>query len=245
MSRTSRLVPSLQDTLTSPLALAYFMEFLDTKDLKHLVDFWVAVQAFCVVAAERSRLNSNQYGRSKANGSGSETQKLKGEKDTELDFCDECRKLRGTQDSSNIRLKSKSLQCEHRQREDENSFGDFCSASLNQDSLTNGASKNLPLQSDHRLTNSEEALGHSSPKQDFSTALNFTDTWEPFSSGETKNAEAEGTHVEMTGSKRRNSYVAKRIMSKQTRHRTKSKFSFGFYENINKNLKHLILGHIF
>ena len=226
MSRTSRLVPSLQDTLTSPLALAYFMEFLDTKDLKHLVDFWVAVQAFRVVAAERSKINSNQFGRGEANGAGSKTHELNVERDAELDFCDDCRKLRGTQDSSNVRLKSKSLQCEHNKREDKNSFGNFCSASLNQDSLTNGASKSLPLQSDHRLINSEDTFGHSSPEQGFSAALNFTDTWEPFSSGEMKDTDSEGTPTEIAGSKRRNSYVAKRIMSKQTRHRTKSKFAW-------------------
>ena len=186
--------------------------------MKHLVDFWLAVQAFEVVAMERSKLNSNESVCKNLVGAAVENDCANIDLLGDLGYCFECRNLRERRDSSNSRLKSRGLQCEHRSKGNHSaiSVNSFAENHLNGHACSNSES-NHSQKHQHNDTFSELP----GQKDLVSVGLNFAQNWEPFSS----QTDTDGpTKAEGKEDKRRDSYVARRIMSRQTRIRTKSEY---------------------
>ena len=194
--------------LASPLALAYFMEFLETKDMKHLVDFWLAVQAFKVVATERCRLNSNESLSKKQISNKRENNSINQSSEglNGRDFCSECRSLQGASGS------------EHNVNDEQ--FTNWLTATtanhhVNGEKSESGNSQNCQK--------SRNTFKRSLQKEDVLTGFAFSGNWEPFSNEDPAKSEMISSQDQRTENK--DSYVARRIMSKQTRNRTKSRFS--------------------
>lgn len=190
------------EVLTSPLALAYFLEFLETKDLKYLVDFWLAVQAFKVVALERSHLSSNDLMKRKQTLVRNED--MKSERVPEISM--------GKGQCKNIQLGWNSSYKQNNKKPFVNDFSPSFESQAHQMS---------------KDTNEIDANGHKRSMNTFRctaendlSGINFSGKWQPFSN-EDENLQERVSKPDERQAKR-DSYVARRIMSKQTRNRTKS-----------------------
>lgn len=62
LKRKSRLSRTLSDILGDPSALGYFLTFMESKSLKHLVKFWLEAETFRISAsATLKRLEQNDF----------------------------------------------------------------------------------------------------------------------------------------------------------------------------------------
>jgi len=217
-SKSSRLAPTLKEIFAGPLALAYFMEFLEQKNSKHLADFWLAVQAFSVVAMERCRLNSSESARTKqlssriADNKNDQSQGTFSPKELHSRCIDKV----SPQGALATNLKQPNLNSSHVQDDDtKGNIGQQCLVDGYPNHQLNGE-----LNISQNSQKSKNTFRRSPRKEDLPSRVNFTGNWVPFSSSDPSLSKRVEVPLEKLG--RQNSYVARRIMVKQTRNRTKS-----------------------
>ena len=198
------------------------MEFLEKKDFKHLVDFWLAVEAFKVVAMERCRMNSCESIRRKQVSSRVAD---KNSEQSQVTFVSKDVDFRSSnsghqQGAFGASLKQPVLNCTGIYSDDgRHDKGLLSSVDGYQDRQSNGG-HGTP----QKNQKSRNTFERSSPRKEIPSGVNFIGNWVPFASDDMSLTENVRTPSENTG--RKNSYVGKRIMSKQTRTRTKSKLFY-------------------
>ena len=195
------------------------MEFLEQKNLKHLADFWLAVQAFRVVAMERCRLNSSESVRAKQLSNRIADDKKEPSQGTfsPTELHSRCSEPVSPQGALVTNLTQPNLSSSHVPDDDtKRNIGLQCLVDGYQDHQLNGE-----LHSSQSSQKSKNTFKRSPRKDDTSSRVNFSGNWVPFSNSDPNLSKRVEAPLEKLG--RQNSYVAKRIMVKQTRNRTKSK----------------------
>lgn len=237
VNRESRLAPSLSETLANPLALAYFMEFTDTKNIKHLVDFWIAVEAFQVVARERyfliktycngctdkdRNVEASHSSYKESHGSSSEWDAV--DMLQTAGYCQDCRQLQGIAKNDVKQRFAKALQLEKDFSSESNfapqnpwSKSEMHTNSPLTDEHLNGKINLSNLSNPHLKDIGIENINGELEEESGTGMVQFPSTWQPFST--------DSEHDNDVPSKRpvrQSTNYARRFMSKQTRSRTRS-----------------------